>query len=73
MVSGAPEQIGGLQRVPREHVLDVHQEKFLVLLLMVQPQGDQVGEAGLIGIADKGVHCLVDELAVARDLVDART
>ena len=44
-----------------------------MLLLMVQPQGDQFGEAGLTGIADKGVHGLVHELAVARDLVDART
>ena len=44
-----------------------------MLLLMVEPQGDQLGQTGLTGVADEGVHCLVDELAVARDLVDPRT
>ena len=35
------EPVGGTQRVGPEHVLDVHQQQFLVLLLMVQAQLDQ--------------------------------
>ena len=44
-----------------------------MLLLMMQTQGDQVGEAGLIGMTQEGLHRLVDERAVAGDLFDART
>ncbi len=51
-----------MQRVPREHVLDVHEQQLLVLLLVVEPEGDQVGEPGLVGIAEERVHRLVDVL-----------
>ncbi len=44
-----------------------------MLLLVMQPQGDQLGEAGLIGMAEQGLHRLVDEAAVPGDLVNART
>ena len=44
-----------------------------MLLLVMEPEGDQFGEAGLIGMAEQGLHGLVDEGSVAGDLVDART
>src|ERR1700677_1917084 len=44
-----------------------------MLLLVMEPQGDQVSETGLTGVAYQSVHRLVHELAVPRDLVDART
>ena len=42
-----------MQRVLREDVLDVHQQQLLVLLLMVEAKGDQVGQAGLVRIAEQ--------------------
>ena len=66
-------QVGGLQRVAREDVLDVHQQQLLVLLLMVQAQGDQLREAGLVGLAEQALHGAVDGTAVASDLLDAGT
>ena len=42
-------------------MLDVHQEQLLVLLLMVQAQGDQLRQAGLVGSRSSGLHGLVDE------------
>ena len=43
-----------------------------MLLLMVEAQGDQLGEPGLAGIAEQRLHGAVDVGAVARDLLDAR-
>ena len=43
-------QIRRMERVARQDVLDVHQEKLLVLLLMMEAEGDQVGQARLIGV-----------------------
>jgi hypothetical protein len=45
----------------------------LMLLLVVQPQGDQLGEARLIAMTQEGIHCLVDVGAVLRNFVNART
>ena len=36
--------VGRLERVAREHVLDVHQQQLLVLLLVVQAELDERGE-----------------------------
>ena len=66
-------EIGGVQGVAREDVLDVHEQELLVLLLMVEPEGDQLGDAGDSRSRQQSVHGLVHELAVAGDLVDART
>ncbi len=41
-----------------------------MLLLMVQSQGDQLPQPGLIGMAQQRVHGAVDEGAIARDLLD---
>ena len=70
---GRTGQIGGVERVPREDVLDVHEQQLLMLLLVVEPQGDQLRQPGLAGIAEQTLHGLVDVGAIARDLVDART
>ena len=44
-----------------------------MLLLVVQPQDDQLGEARLIGMPQEGIHGLIDVGAVSGDFVDART
>ena len=64
-----------VERVAEEHVLDVHQQQLLVLLLVVQAELDERGEVGpRVGVAavDQLVHRGVDVGAVARDLVDGR-
>ena len=54
-------------------MLDVHQKELLMLLLVMQPQSDQFGQAGLIRTAEQVLHRLVHESAVPGDLFNART
>ncbi len=60
-----------VQRVLREHVLDVHEQQLLVLLLMVQTEGDQFGETRLVELIEQRSHRPIDVGAVTGDLLDA--
>ncbi len=54
-------------------MLDVHQKELLVLLLMMEPERGQIDQAGLIFLAQQGVHPTVHVGAISADLVDSRT
>ena len=64
-------QIGRVERIPRQHVLDVHEQQLLMLLLMVEPQGDQIAQPGLAGSRSSASMASSTIGAIARDLVDA--
>jgi len=67
--------VGRGEPVVRQHMLDVHQQQFLVLLLVVEAQLDQ-GDNGRVRPAiglDQGVHRLVDPAPVVGDIGHART
>ena len=55
-----------------EHVLDVHEQQLLVLLLVVEAELDERGRRRGVARVDELVHRVVDVRAVLRDLVDAR-
>jgi hypothetical protein len=64
--------VGGLERVEREHVLDVHQQQLLVLLLVVEAQLDGVGELVERAVVEAGhqvTHPGVDVAAVEAHVV----
>ena len=63
--------VGGAERVAGEDVLDVHQQQFLVLLLVVQPELDQFAgfRPGPVGKRlEQPGHRLVDMGAIGDDL-----
>ena len=64
--------VRGPERVRRQHVLDVHDQQLLVLLLVVQTQFDEVEQVGWHR-RDRREHRVVDVLAVVGDLGDAGT
>ena len=65
--------IGGADgRVHRQHVLDVEQQQFLVLLLVVGAEHQCVGEVGSDTCGEQLFDCLVDVRAVVDDLGDRR-
>ena len=67
--------INRVQRVLREDVLDVHQQQFLVLLLVLQAEADAADDFGSLlarRIAQQFAHGLVDVAAIAIDLVHTR-
>jgi len=51
--------VDGIGRVAVQHVLDVHQQKLLVLLFVVKPQPDELGRVG-VALVDQRVHRVVD-------------
>ncbi len=68
--------IARADRIAPEGVLDVGHEQLLMLLLMLQAELDQRqdrGPRGAGGGFDQRRHRAIDMLAVASDLVDART
>ena len=67
--------VGRLERVAREHVLDVHQQQLLMLLLMVHAELDECGNVGpvRVGTVDELAHCGIDVRPVAADLLDVRS
>ena len=64
--------VGGAQRVARQHVLDVHDEQLLVLLLVVQAELEQLGGPRRDRSIEQLAHRDVDVLAVPGDLGAAR-
>ena len=65
--------IGGVEGIDREHVLDVHEQQLLVLLLMVEAELDEPGHLRrLIGAPgdQKLVHGVVDRAPVVADVRD---
>ena len=70
--AGEPSQVRRAQGIPGEDVLDVHEQQLLMLLLVMEPQGDQLGKPWLARISQQGLHGAVDVGAIARDLLDAR-
>jgi len=60
-------------RVTRKDVLDIHEQQFLVLLLMVKTEGYQFGHAGRGLFLQQLRDGFIDEFPVAGDLGDART
>ncbi len=61
-----------LQRVAGQHVLGVHHEQLLVLLLVVLAEHDQRGDIGRHAPVEHREHGAVHVPAVGRDLADAR-
>src|ERR1019366_3853063 len=57
-------------RVARQDVLDVHEQQLLMLLLMVQAEGDQFGHSLFELPLQEAPHRLVDELPVAGHFID---
>src|SRR5690348_16729323 len=67
--------IGGIERIQPEDMLDVHQDQFLMLLFVIEPQRQERRDlAPLIfsGACEQGLHSRINMRAVTRDLVDAR-
>ena len=68
--------IAGLQRVRSEGVLDVGEQQLLVLLFVVQAEGDRRGDRGCDGPASavfqQPADRLVDVAAIGVDLVERR-
>ena len=60
--------VGRGQRVERQEVLDVHEHQLLVLLLVVQPELDQLRDGVVRRIGEEERHRLVDMRSVAGDL-----
>ena len=59
--------VSALRGIERQGVLDVRQQQFLVLLLMLQAQGDQVGQRSVItAFGQHGLHPLVNGSAVVQ-------
>jgi hypothetical protein len=50
-------------------MLDIRQEEFLVLLLMLQAKLDQRGQRRIIVTAQKIAHCRVDVIPVIANFV----
>ena len=69
---GRPRQVDRVEGIPRQDVLDVHEEELLMLLLVMEAQDDQLGQTGLIRMLEQWRHGSVDMGAVARDVLDAR-
>ena len=63
--------VDGIDRIAVQHVLDVHEQQLLVLLLVMQPEHDERRGFG-IAIVDELVHRVVDVRAVASYLGDRR-
>src|SRR5512146_727451 len=66
--------IGGIKRVQPQDMLDVHQDQFLMLLFVIEPQRQERRDlAPLIfsGTREQRLHPRIDMRAIARDLVDA--
>ncbi len=72
-VPAAVGPVRGFERVAREHVLDVHQEQLLVLLLVVEPELDERGCLGRDAVPEGIDHRAVDVLTVRGDLEMPRT
>jgi hypothetical protein len=76
--SGRRERRAGIRRlegVDRQHVLDVHEQQLLVLLLVVEAELDdrrQLLERTAVEGGDQVTHAGVDVGAVAADVVGAR-
>ena len=69
---GPERPVGGIRRVARQHVLDVHEEQLLVLLLVVHAELDQGGDGGErvgVRIGDQAGERVVDGSPVVGDLV----
>lgn len=70
---GAVGRVGRPERVGVQQVLDVGEDQFLVLLLVVEPQFQQGVESRVAGLAgDQRVHGFVHMLAVAQYLGQVR-
>ncbi len=66
--------IGRHQRIERKDVLDVHQDQFLVLLLMLHPEFDQrcdLAPSRLFGTFDHPRHRGTDMIAIGHDDIDS--
>ena len=57
-------RVGGLERIARQNVLDVHEQELLVLLLMVQPEIDEVRDFRGQRTVEQPGHRLVDVASV---------
>ena len=69
-------RVRGVERVAREHVLDVHEQQLLVLLLVMTTHLDDAVDALEHVVASRREHRFdrgVDMTAVVADLVDARS
>ena len=64
---------GGVERRARHQVQHIHQEKLLMLLVVVQTQLEQIAlmAAGL-ALRQPGDHAAVDLASISQDLVDGR-
>ena len=63
--------VGGQHRVARQRMQDVGEQQFLVLLFVIQPQGDDRLDGGPLAAAflEQRDHRLVDMLAIRMHLV----
>ena len=64
-------RIGGLQRRLGEEVEDIHQDQFLMLLLMRQAKIQQLGEAFTASV-EQHRHRIIDVGAIGEDLREGR-
>src|SRR5580698_10682918 len=61
--SGGRGPVGGIQGRTGKSVLDVRQQQFLVLLLMMQTYDDEIGDLGA-AVRKKSRHCRIDMRSV---------
>ena len=64
--------VGRPERVEAEGVLEIGQQQFLVLLLVVQPQLDNSGPSAVSGPAEPVQHTVIDGSAIGVDFLDGR-
>ena len=54
-------------------MFDIHEQQFLVLLLMMKPESDQIGHAAFELVLQQCRDCVIDEFPITGDLRDAGT
>ena len=64
--------IGGLERAAGEHVLDIHQDQLLMLLLVLQAKFDQGGRRGRKASLQQAQHRFIDMAAIGPHLIERR-
>ena len=75
LTTGHPAHVGtrgvrGLSVLMRQHVLDVHQKQFLVLLFVVEAKFDERVDHRGVRSAQQPLHRMIDMCAIRADLLD---
>ena len=66
-------EVRGMQRIREEGVLNISGDELLMLLLVLEAEGDTAGGFVFEWVLHQGCHCSVDVSAIGEDRVEWRT